>query len=73
MILNPKGDSFDIYVNADFSGNWNPDEASEHSYTVAWASNYLQQKPKQLLILQSFIQNYKSSWFFAITHLKYVL
>jgi len=41
MILNPKGDSFDVYVNADFAGNWNPDEASEHSYTARSRHGYI--------------------------------
>ena len=41
MILNPKGDSFDVYVDVDFAGNWNPDEASEHSYTARSRHGYI--------------------------------
>jgi hypothetical protein len=33
MILRPTGNSFDVYVDADFAGNWNPAEAHE-SYTA---------------------------------------
>jgi len=34
LILKPDGSSFDVYVDADFAGNWNWDEAAEHSYTA---------------------------------------
>ncbi len=34
LILRPTGLSFDIYVDADFVGNWNWDEAVKHAYTT---------------------------------------
>jgi len=34
MILDPKGNSFNVYVDANFAGNWNIEEASEESYTA---------------------------------------
>jgi len=35
LILRPTGSSFNVYVDADFAGNWHRDDA-EHSYT-AWS------------------------------------
>ena len=29
MILKPSGNSFDVYVNSDFSGNWDPEGAPD--------------------------------------------
>jgi len=34
LILKPTGSSFDVYVNVDFAGNWNQDEAAKCSYTA---------------------------------------
>jgi len=41
MILDPKGNSFDVYVDADFTGNWNKEEASEESYTARARHGYI--------------------------------
>ena len=45
MILKPTGMSFDVYVNADFAGNWKQSEAdsrdttcSRHGYIITYAS-----------------------------------
>jgi len=41
MILDAKGNSFDVYVDADFAGNWNKEEASEESYTARSRHGYI--------------------------------
>jgi len=35
MILKPKGTSFDVYVDADFAGNWNQAEAKSWDTTYS--------------------------------------
>ena len=41
IILDPKGNSFDCYVDADFCGNWNPDTAEGDSSTSKSRSGYV--------------------------------
>ncbi len=41
MILNPKENSFNVYVDDDFAGNWNKEEASEESYTARSRHGYI--------------------------------
>ena len=41
LILRPKGDSFEVYVDADFAGNWNPEDAPDHSYTARSRHGYI--------------------------------
>jgi hypothetical protein len=40
IILKPKGSSFDIYVDADFAGNWNKDEATKDDSTARSGYGY---------------------------------
>ena len=41
LILKPSGSSFDVYVDADFAGNWNKDDASEEGYTARSRHGYI--------------------------------
>jgi len=41
VILNPKGNSFNVYVDADFAGNWNKEDSSEESYTARSRHGYI--------------------------------
>jgi len=41
LVLQPTSKSFDVYVDADFAGNWNKDEAAEHSYTACSRHGYI--------------------------------
>jgi hypothetical protein len=34
IVLKPKDESFEVYADADFSGNWNRDEASDDPDTA---------------------------------------
>ena len=40
LILRPTGSSFDVYVDADFAGNWHRDDM-EHSYTARSRHGYI--------------------------------
>ena len=41
VIFNPKDESFDVYVDADFAGNWDPEEAADDSDTARSRSAYV--------------------------------
>jgi len=41
MILDTKGNSFDVYMDADFTGNWDHDKASKESYTAGSRHGYI--------------------------------
>ena len=41
LILKPSGSSFDVYVDADFAGNWNKSDASEEDYTARSRHGYI--------------------------------
>jgi len=41
LIYRPKDQSFDVYVDADFAGNWDPDEASDDADTARSRSAYV--------------------------------
>jgi hypothetical protein len=41
LVLKPKGSTLDVYVDADFAGNYNKEDASEESYTAKSRYGYL--------------------------------
>jgi len=41
LILKPTGSSFDVYVDADFAGNWNRHDASVEGYTARSRHGYI--------------------------------
>ena len=39
--MRPQEGSFDVYVDADFAGNWNQKEADKHNYTARSRHGYV--------------------------------